>query len=251
MQQIMNTINTIPLTTQAAQQFFQTYFDVNSWIDSTAVNAVIGSTDDWRQRHNLLWYIREGSTGNKLVFIPWDYDRLNDAANALTRGVLKGNAWWDVRDTATQAACSAPIQTPAQLAAATDPTQMAKWEGIYKFLPPDTQIPVTCDRITQLFALGYAPAVQQQIRHYNNLISLDQIRQWFSTWSAQIAPALVYDPDGPSDAKMVQAQGDLISFIQDARNMVIGQINSATPSEYLPPMGFPFGASSPAQFRSG
>jgi len=257
MQKIMNAINTVPFTVAGATRFFESYFDTDAWVAATALDAVIGSTDDWRQRHNFLWYVREGSTGEKLVYIPWDFDRLDDP-QALTRGVMKGNPFWDVAGTATATACNTPIQTPLQMAAqvSSDPAQIARWEAIYAFLPPDTQIPVTCDRITQLFALGYASAVQEKIRYYLELISVDQIRKWFSTWSAQIAPALAYDPDGPDDAKMISAQNDLISFLESARAMASSQANAPLPTPLNAPFPMaissgPFGPLSSAQFRSG
>lgn len=70
-------------TKETAAVIVDRYFDTESIVDVTAINSVMGVTDDWRQRHNFYWYVRKwcGSDGKKrkkLVMIPWDYDRIND-----------------------------------------------------------------------------------------------------------------------------------------------------------------------------
>lgn len=224
---VMGLIDSAPLTKDAALNLFNTYFDIDALIDITALNSVIGSTDDWRQRHNFLWYIRDGSTGKKIVLLPWDYDRLYDAT-ALTRGVLAGNPWWDIQATALPARCNAPLQTADQLARATasTPAQIAQWKEIFSTLPADNQVPVTCDKITKLLALGVGPQVRARTREFLKLITLDQIRSWFSTWNSQIEDALAYDPDGPSSAKMREEQSRLLSHLTQARNLALNQANT-------------------------
>lgn len=228
MRTIMTAIDATPLTTDAATKLFDRYFDTKAFIDVTAVNAVIGATDDWRQRHNFLWYVRDGSTGKKVVLLPWDYDRLYDE-RALTRGALAGNPWWDIQATATSARCNAPIQTAEQLAAeaAESRSEIARWTEIFKTLPPDGQIPVTCDKITKLLSLAFASKVRARTREFLNLITVEQIRSWFTTWNAQIDSALAYDPDGPSALKMRGDQNKLMSHLYDARALALQQINQA------------------------
>ena len=44
------------------------YFDTESVVKVSAMNAILGMTDDWRVRHNFYWYVRETvdqSTGFK------------------------------------------------------------------------------------------------------------------------------------------------------------------------------------------
>lgn len=255
---VMGLIDSCPLTKEAALNLFTTHFDIDSLIDITALNSVIGSTDDWRQRHNFLWYIRDGSTGKKVVLLPWDYDRLYDAT-ALTRGVLAGNPWWDIQATALPARCNAPLQTADQLARATanTPAKIAQWTEIFSTLPADNQVPVTCDKITKLLALGIGPQVRERTRQFLKLISLDQIRSWFTTWNAQIEGALAYDPDGPNAVKMREEQSKLLYHLTQARSLALSQANTgdrtyASTSAYItssassvfPSLATPF-------FRSG
>jgi len=245
MRTIMAAIDATPLTKAAATKTLSQYFDTNAFIDVTALNSVIGNTDDWRQRHNFVWYVRDGSTGKKVVLIPWDYDRLYDD-QALTRGALGGKPWWDIQSTATPDRCNTPLQTPETLAAAVadSPADVAHWVEIFKDLPADNQIPVTCDKITQLLALAFAAQVRARTKEFLNLITLDQIRSWFSTWNAQIQPALAYDPDGPDASTMLDEQSKLMSHLSAARVLALTQANEVGVSSS------PF--SSPGvMFRSG
>lgn len=228
MRTILATIDATPLTTDAATQFFDKYFDTKAFIDVTALNAVIGATDDWRQRHNFLWYVRDGSTGKKVVLLPWDYDRLYDA-QALTRGALAGNPWWDIQATATPARCNAPLQSPQQLAAeaADSPAEIARWTSIFQTLPPDSQIPVTCDKITKLASLAFGAKVRARTKEFLNFITVEQIRGWFATWNSQIEGALGYDPDGPDALRMRSEQNKLMSHLYDSRTLALQQINQA------------------------
>jgi spore coat protein CotH len=72
-------------TSETVAEVVERYFDAESIVTVTAVNTVLGMSDDWRQRHNFLWYVRKEQAVNaytrikkKLVMIPWDYDRVND-----------------------------------------------------------------------------------------------------------------------------------------------------------------------------
>jgi hypothetical protein len=228
MRTILATIDATPLTTEAATKFLEKYFDTKAFIDVTAVNAVIGATDDWRQRHNFLWYVRDGSSGKKVVLLPWDYDRLYDE-RALTRGALAGNPWWDIQATATPARCNAAIESPEQLAAeaAESRSEIARWTSIFKTLPPDGQIPVTCDKFTKLLSLAFGAKVRARTKEFLNLITVEQIRAWFATWNAQIEGALAYDMDGPASLKMRAEQNRLMSHLYEARAVALQQINQA------------------------
>jgi spore coat protein CotH len=39
-----------------AVEFLEKYFDTESIVTITAVNTILGQTDDWRRRHNFFWY---------------------------------------------------------------------------------------------------------------------------------------------------------------------------------------------------
>lgn len=226
MQKVMKAIDNCPLTPEAADTMLQRYFDTKSFVDVTAFNSIIGNTDDWRQRHNFFWYNREDSSGKKLVLIPWDYDRLYDTGS-LTRGPLGGNAWWDIRKTATTAVCNKPIQTPEELAqqTASSSSEMSLWIGVFRRLSPDLSIPVSCDKFTKLLAMALGPRVRARTREFLSLTSLDQIRGLFEGWNQQIGSALRYDPDGPSEQGMRVEQEKLIAFLQRARDLALSQAN--------------------------
>jgi hypothetical protein len=242
MRTIMAAIDAAPLTQDAAVKLFTKYFDTKAFIDVTALNSVIGATDDWRQRHNFLWYVRDGSTGKKVVLLPWDYDRLYDE-QALSRGALGGQPWWDIQATASR--CNAPIQTPEQLGAetASSRSEIARWTAIFKTLPPDNQIPVTCDKITKLLSLAFGAQVRARTKEFLKIVTLDQIRSWFATWNAQINLALTYDPDGPNAFKIREEQNKLMTHLSAARTLALNQANLGDKSTFSAP-SFPM-------FRSG
>jgi hypothetical protein len=234
MRTIMATIDITPLTQDAAARMFSQYFDTKSFIDVTALDAIIGATDDWRQRHNFLWYVRSGSTGKKLVLIPWDYDRLYDKM-ALTRGALAGIPWWDFQSSAK---CNAPLQTPEQMAAgaATSQSDIPRWTAIFNSLPTDSQVPVSCDKITKLLSLAFGAQVRARTKEFLNFITLEQMRSWFATWNAQIELALAYDPDGPNTFKLHDEQNKLLSHLSQARDLALNQANAGDrlPASFSP-----------------
>jgi len=191
-----------------------------------------------------LWYVRSGTSGKKVVLLPWDYDRLYDEA-ALSRGALAGNPWWDIQATALPARCNAPVETPQQLAAeaASSRSELARWTAIFEGLPLDNQVPVTCDKITKLLSLALGAKVRARTKELLNLVTLDQIRNWFATWNRQIESALVYDPDGPNALKLREEQNKLLSHLTAARALALNQANMADRSSQ-PGVFFPV-------FRSG
>ena len=247
MRTIMAAIDASPLTQDAAVRLFETYFDTKSFIDITAFNTVIGATDDWRQRHNFLWYIRDGSTGKKLVLLPWDYDRLYDP-QAKTRGALQGAPWWNIQATAQPSRCNAPLARPEQLAmeAATSASEIGRWTEIFRTLPADNKVPITCDKITKLLSLAFGAKVRARTLELLNIISIEQIRANFAVWNAQIETALAYDPDGPTAFKMRDEQNKLLTHMAEARNTAMTQANMG---DFATPMAMPMGTPMAAGFR--
>jgi len=233
MRNIMSEITRTPLTAQAATSLFTKYFDMESFVDVIALDTAIADSDDWRQRHNFFWYVRDdGLTGKKLVFLPWDYDRLYDEA-ALTKGPLKGHPWWDIIDTASISICNKPPVPPAVLAQQTakTPADVARWTDIYGSLAPDFQTPITCDKITQLLSLAYGAKVRSRTRDFLKLITVPKIRNWFAIWNAQIELALSYDPDGPNSSKLQSEQQQLLAHLDDARTIALTQAQSGDMNE--------------------
>lgn len=224
MQQIMKAVDSCPLTQEAASELLQRHFDTKSFVDVASFNAIVGNTDDWRQRHNFFWYAREDKLGKKLVFIPWDYDRLYDTGS-LTRGALGGSPWWDIRKTATAATCNTPIQSPEELAdqTASSAGERALWVEVFRRLSPDLGIPVTCDKFTKLLALALGPRVRARTREFLSLVPLDYIRSLFEVWNQQIGGALKLDPAGPSEQGMRAEQEKLIAYLQQARSLALNQ----------------------------
>jgi spore coat protein CotH len=210
MKEVMAAIEATPVYGSAAQALFDRYFDTESLIDSTAFNTIIGNTDDWRQRHNFYWYVRDDIFGKKLVFIPWDYDRLYDEM-ASTRGALRGNLWWNIAGTTGGGACTQPTLTPSQQAASIggSPAMIAYNTDIFNQYPPDLTIPVTCDKITQLMAQALGPRIRAKTLDFSRRISMTRVRANWATWSNQISTAVANDPDGPTIAKMQDEQRKL------------------------------------------
>jgi len=223
---IMAAVLSTPLTGPAAENFANTYFDTDAFVDITALDTIIGDSDDWRQRHNFYWYVKQNQDGSrKAVMIPWDYDRLYDPG-ALTRGSLAGRAWWDIQDVATDSACNTPISSPAELAAGLgSPGVVAQWTDIYAHLPVDFQLPITCDKVTKLFALGLVQRVKARILQFMNTVTVPEIQSCFDVWSAQIEKAVNLDPAGPSYTQMRSEQQKLMSTLQQARNIAEEQVN--------------------------
>jgi hypothetical protein len=228
MRDIMAAVERTPLTGDAPKQFFDQYFDVQSFIDLTAFNTVIGATDDWRQRHNFYLYVREDNFGKKLVWIPWDYDRLYDEGSD-TRGALKGKPWWDISATATPAACNQLSKSSQEQAVALGgtPARIAWNKDIFDQFPPDINVPVTCDKLTKLMAAALAPRIRQRTREIAGQINMNQIRSLWSTWNAQIQTALERDPSGPPIAIMTAQQRQLEQHLTRSLQKAVSEANAA------------------------
>lgn len=233
MNQIEAAMLATPLDQQSATQFFNTYFDVDSLVDVTAANTVLGNTDDWRQRHNMYWYIRDDASGKKAVLIPWDYDRLNDAG-ADQRGALKGRPWWDP---ATRTNCNTPLRSAAARGAikgGSDPMQVAYWTDIFLATPPDVEQPVSCDRITQLMELALGSRIRARTREFAATINRASMQANIQTWTNQIQAAIARDPDGPRYSDMTNEQRLLIDAIVTASQKAVTQANAGDSGISLP-----------------
>lgn len=242
LENVRTAIEQTPLTESAATQFFDTYFDVDSLVNLTAFNTVIGATDDWRQRHNFYIYFRKVKKHTKIFFLPWDYDRLYDAGSE-TRGALKGKPWWD-SSTATSLSCNQLVRSSQEQAESMggSPAKIAWNKDILDQFPPDINVPVTCDKFTQLMALALAKPIRQKTREMASQISMPQLRAKWAVWNSQIATALSNDPAGPTYEILMQHQQLLEQHLTRSMEKAVREANMPTGS-----MAF---ASSPTPFTS-
>lgn len=255
LENVRDALNAAQLNEYSAGQFFDTYFDVDSLVNLTAFNTVIGATDDWRQRHNFYVYFRKPKRATKLFFIPWDYDRLYDAGSE-TRGALKGKPWWDIAATGTQLACNQLIRTSQEQAESMggSPAKIAWNKDILDQFPPDINVPVTCDKFTQLMAVALGTQIRQRTREFASQISIPQLRSMWSVWNAQIATALSKDPAGPTYDVMLQHQTQLEQHLTRSMEKAVREANmkDASPGLSMPfpsaPTPFSPFAASPTPF---
>lgn len=227
LKEVMRSLEATSLYGDAPLKFFEKYFDVQSLVDLTAFNTVIGASDDWRQRHNFFVYVRQDRTGKKLVFLPWDYDRLYDAGSE-TRGALKGKPWWDIQATATPMACSQPIRTSQEQANSLGgtPAKIAWNKDILDQFPLDINVPVTCDKMTQLMANALGSRIRKRTRDIAAQISLSRIRAMWSGWNTQIQTALERDPSGPAYAIMLAHQQQLEQHLSRSMQKAVNEANA-------------------------
>jgi len=79
-----------------AQQFLDKYFDAESIVNVSAINSLVGATDDWRVRHNFMWYVRADyvydADGNH-VMVPKQQKDCNLASTPCGCVTLKGCGW--------------------------------------------------------------------------------------------------------------------------------------------------------------
>lgn len=226
--QVMTEMQTIPLVGDSPKEFVNKYFDVQSFINLTAFNTAIGNTDDWRQKHNFYLYIRLGKSNRKrITFIPWDYDRLYDENNN-NRGALRGMPWWDISRTATPSACNQRIlssQEKAILAGGVFIEEIAWYKGIFDNLPEDIDIPVTCDKFTQIMAYAFSASIRQQTKYFISKIDIGELSQKWNEWNNQIQIALQYDIAGPNMQTLIMEQSKLRNAITSAMTKALNDIS--------------------------
>lgn len=225
--EVMSAINSTSLIGDAPLRFFDRYFDVASFVNLTAFNMVVGNTDGWQQRHNFFLYVRTNSLGQKkLVFIPWDYDRLYDA-NSENRGAMSGRPFWDIAGTANTQSCNRPLLTPQQRAQSIggSSTLMEWYRVMYAALPLDIDRPVTCDKFTRLAAFALKKRVQERVKYFIRSISMSALQTRWITWNDQIVGALQYDTAGPNIQTLFQGQNILYQYISRSSQRALAAIN--------------------------
>lgn len=57
--EVKQAIDSTPLNSAAALAFFNKYIDIDSISTLIAFNAILGQTDDWRERHNFFLYVHQ------------------------------------------------------------------------------------------------------------------------------------------------------------------------------------------------
>jgi len=224
-QKVMTDIVKTPFEGNKPLLLFEKYFDIASLINMTAFNTIIGNTDDWRQRHNFFLYVKTDSKKQKkIVFIPWDYDRLYDKGNA-NRGALQGRPWWDIGATANFFACNQTISSSEQKARSivggNDIAKINWYKNMFDQLPPDIDIPVTCDKFTQLMAFALKKRILSRARYFANHVNLTSLQKQWTTWNNQIMTALVYDKDGPPVSTVLSEQKLLYQHLSKTISVVL------------------------------
>ena len=159
MMSVYNAIQRTPQDARSAMQFLEKYFDMESLIDVVAMNTVVGATDDWRIRHNFFFYVKRstdkktGIVSKRLVMLPWDYDRLNDAKAEIR---LEGLPWYETPSPWSEEAqsCNSPLLDPSEVAWQSSQGNMAEFEhtkSIWTRLPRDLNRKIQCDQISRFF----------------------------------------------------------------------------------------------------
>ena len=223
--QVMNQINLVNLTRNATLDLMNKYFHIPSLVNLIAFNTVIGSKDDWRQRHNFNLYITKNKLNvRKIVFIPWDYDRLYGGS---VGGVLGSNYWWNISATANPLSCSRLIMTPRErsLRYGTTANEVAWWKNYYEQLPLDTDIPVTCDKFTSVMSLALRKRIASKIKYFISSINSINLRAKWSIWNAQISQAVQADNMGPGIVEMYSNQNELYNHIQQSMQKALIESN--------------------------
>jgi len=99
-------------------------------------------------------------------------------------------------------------------------------KGILDQLPVDMNIPVTCDKITQLMAYALGNRIRQRTREIAASISMTRVRQLWTAWDAQIKTALEKDPSGPAYNMMIGQQQLLDQHFTKSLAIAVSQANA-------------------------
>lgn len=228
MAEVINAIHTVSEPYAAA--VLEKYFDTQSIVDVTALNTLLGQTDDWRLRHNFFWYVREGLDGTKkLVLIPWDFDRLNDGDSRDVRAAL-GN-WYA---SAADQECTFLEQTPAQKAATHQPASQRQFQTeVFEQYPPRYGVPIQCDKAAQVFAVVLRDRVKQRIKEFNQEMPAAVLENKINFIARQIKDVVARDTDWPEIPQWQKAYQEFKTFLKTSRQQALEQAN-----KYDPPARF-------------
>lgn len=206
MMEVVRAVMNTPDSQAAATM--EKYFDTQSIVDVTAINTLVGATDDWRIRHNFFWYVREDENGKKLVMLPWDYDRINDE-RADSRGPAPGRAWHAIMQPSESQCRRRETTAEEKVQAEGHPfNQRAFWLEVNKELPPNVDIPVQCDKITRLMSIALKDRVDRRVLELADVVgSYDNVDRNLDAWYQQLLPAVRADRSGdPPNAWTFQSE---------------------------------------------
>lgn len=175
-----------------SKALMEKYFDSNSVVDVTAVDMLVGSSDDWRQRHNFFWYVRPT---RQLVLVPWDYDRLNDEQG----GRKWAETWYQIfsaGDSRCGPALSAEQRTQTLMTQQKLPeSQRWYWLCVQKQLPDEITIPIQCDAFTHVISWALYPRIQARIVEIGKIATYEWLSQRMQSFVDQISGAVNKDND--------------------------------------------------------
>lgn len=210
-------------TDKTAFEFVSKYFDIDSLVDATAINMMLGAFDDWRLRHNYYFYLTPTEDGSyKAVYIPWDYDRIYVPGPMKAMGMTEESMkdmlagkleWYELLDR-DSAECNAEPMSFADIMEQQrqgmkkmedQGIDISAMEEIMKNIldrddsemniPEGLGTPIQCDHFTRVLAVALLPKVAARVRELldSDSFDLDQIRERVDIWAAQINDAVIED----------------------------------------------------------
>jgi hypothetical protein len=229
-------------TDAAKQLVLDTYFDTKSFIDVTAFNTVIGNTDDWRQRHNFLWYVlatyppevvrkqigdpnaKKPKKIKKLVLIPSDYDRINDGNTQRANLLGKGPKHW--YEPITPDLCTQVDQTPEQRAARQPREEYEYWVSLFAENPPNVGKPINCDQFTKVFSILGKQVNQKIVDLATGPMSGPNVESMLAGFAAQIQHLPGLDPDPPNKPEWDDGKKSLRDHLTTSRETALADARS-------------------------
>jgi hypothetical protein len=162
-------------------------------------------SDDWRQRHNFLWYVRKEQAVNaytrikkKLVMIPWDYDRVNDDE----RNRQWPRTWDDVWESGDER-CAAGHQSVQEralqdLRSNQRPiSELWYFEAIHSEFPDDILLPIQCEQLTKVFSMALKDRVNRRVKELADTFDTAYFKKHAQLVGDQIRDAVARDMDPP------------------------------------------------------
>jgi len=196
------------------------YFDTDSIAKVTAMNDLIGQTDDWRLRHNFFWYVREEYDGTKkLVMVPWDYDRLDDNGGGLEFRRNKQSTWWQSTSfNYNSQQCLNPQEDGSvqgwQYATGTRGVILRRKRAA---LPPDAASPIQCDKLTRMLSNCVYDKVKVYYNQYKQQFTSTKMNQKIDAYKAQIQNSVAKD-SSISNREWATGLSGLKRYLQTAPN---------------------------------
>lgn len=192
MLQVTNAINA---ASERDCTMLESYIDLDTFAKITAVNDLIGASDDWRLRHNFQWYVKKDAIdgSKKLVMIPWDYDRLDDKQGGLPLRRKLQSGWVKQGDPNSQQ-CTNPPKDPTfwQIQYATG-LERVILQRKTQALPPDAGMPIECDKITRMLKNCAYDKTKEYFLQYQVQYSSSELNANIDRYASKIKQSVAKD----------------------------------------------------------